>query len=257
MGPVALGAFIGLVVTQFSEAGINEVGRSAHQSAIRPKVDAWALERALLSHEYDGELYRALKEHQPKLFNETITTLISSPANQTVDQSMGLIRQKLIPHLQSRAAYLPDADLVELFSVSADTIRELAEIDPYTCLQYATGGVFGDITHKISSGLRDRDRGLILKMVRVKPRNVSLVDASAAVSLNNKIAENLSKRFGGKLELISGNMVPKESYKEACLIYGEYSAEVTKLDLPEAADLIRVILVEPSRLDYNTQGSIQ
>ena len=257
LGPVAVGALIGLIVTQSSEIGVGQLGQNIQQNTVRPKIDKWALQRALLDHEYYGDVYRAIKTHEPKLFEETTQIIVSSTEGTSTEKLIGQLRQKLFSQLQSRAAYLSDTDLVELFAVSADMTRELSEHDPFICLQFATGEIFGDISKMLSSELLQRDKALTLKMVEVKPRELALIDASQAVSINNKIAERLYMQFGSKLDLISGTAVPPESHKDACLIYSEYSRQVASLASLEAADLIRIILIEPDRLDNSTQGAMQ
>jgi hypothetical protein len=249
IGFISVSTFLGFVFGNLASVGTEYAGSNFSDKYVQPQLDKIVIRNALKNSGQTSGFYKLLDLKEPETFN-MIIDVAASKLRGAVTQSeiTNEIRSVIIDRISKpRLRYLDDDALVFMYINMASMMRQLAEKSPETCIKMIKGEPFGDLTPYINQDTQKQEYALLEKFIGLQPKTYNLLSSQEVQELNGNVIFAISEKYPDKLQFLNIDAVPLDK-KQTCLMFSMYINEIINLPKPQAAGLIRVMIIDPARL---------
>lgn len=242
---MSIGVVLGFIVGQTIEQSAQLVGDKVYDQAVRPVVDRAVVERRLVS-DPRMPFYKTLRDFQPDRFKRIVDEMFSrAQEGQNLEEIINEIRKREIePLLASSVPYLSDETIVRYANLIVGQMEAFRIRQPRLCVYALRGQPLGDIRPYLTESLMIEELRLLDAAIRA---DSSSRQARYTQADQNKIMDavvmKLAEQHGEGIRLLEPNAVVTGQEEKVCKVAADFFGNIAALPPPEAAALLRSILI--------------
>ena len=190
--------------------------------------------------------YRLLKQQEPQLWQELRESFLRSiAAGHSQQQAIGEVRGQLTELVNLRIVKADDSAVMNYIAVAVQEMQALNSISAESCYRFlypqVSGGV--NIGTLLSPQLNQADQEALKQLFLHSQGNDQVRDVTAAHDALNKVVKRLYPQWGNQLQQLNQPEDLATDHQKLCVMSIDLYRTILKLPQPEAANLIRQMVV--------------
>ncbi|WP_241624185.1 hypothetical protein [Rosenbergiella epipactidis] len=190
--------------------------------------------------------YRLLKQQEPQLWHEVRESFLHSlAAGHSQQQAIGEVRGQLTELVNLRIVKADDRAVTNYITVAVQEMQALNTVSAESCYRFlypqVSGGV--NIGTLLSSQMNQADQQALEQLFLHSLGSDRTRDIKAAHNALNEVVKRLYPHWGNQLQQLNQPEDLATDHQKLCVMSIDLYRTILKLPQPEAANLIRQMVV--------------